>query len=106
MFALRRTAAVSFVWVSFDFYNYAVLGMLVVGFPHHWEYIADVQKYYRAVFELVTWDVAHNRCREFGPRSHLAEVNNARENEALKKFIDSFDSKLLFTEGFRFTEIF
>ena len=63
------------------------------GFPFDWEYMRDVQRYYRPVFELTSWSTAHSRCRQFGSRSRLVDINNAAESEALKLFIDSFDGK-------------
>ena len=67
------------------------------GFPFDWEYVPAVQRYYRPVFELASWSMAHSRCRQFGSRSRLADVNNAVENEALKMFMDSFDRKSMYS---------
>jgi len=63
------------------------------GFPRGWEYVREAHRYYRPVFELVTWSVAHQRCRQFGSRSRLVDINSQRESQAVKDFVDSFDRK-------------
>jgi len=63
------------------------------GYPRGWEFVRDAQKYYRPVFELVTWSMAHQRCRQFGSRSRLVDINSEREGDAVKDFVDSFDRK-------------
>jgi len=63
------------------------------GSPRGWVYVPRVQKYYRPVRELTTWTVAQARCTAFGSRSRLVDINNAAESEAIKEFINTFDSK-------------
>jgi len=54
-------------------------------------YLPSVGKYYRAIFELVDWNTARNRCSDLGPRSRLVDINNARESAAVQGLIASFD---------------
>ena len=78
----------------FSFFSplfYTSLATTGAGYPRGWEYLPDAEKYYRPVFELVTWEVAQQRCGEFGPRSRLVDINDERESEAIRAFIARFD---------------
>ena len=52
-------------------------------------YLKSARKYYRAIFELMDWNKADTRCREFGTSSRLVDINDAAENLAIKEFIAS-----------------
>ena len=54
-------------------------------------YLPAVSKYYRAVFELVDWNAARDRCAGFGQRSRLVDINDAHESQAVQQLIASFD---------------
>ena len=64
--------------------------MLLTDYPRGWVYLKPARKYYRAVFELMDWNKADTRCREFGTSSRLVDINDAAENLAIKEFIASF----------------
>ena len=51
----------------------------------------SVGRFYRAVFELVNWNTARQRCADLGINSRLVDINDAWESEAVQQLIASFD---------------
>ena len=67
------------------------LFILLSDYPRGWVYLRPTQKYYRAIFELMDWKKAERRCRDLGMYSRLVDINDHRENMAVKRFIASFE---------------
>jgi hypothetical protein len=68
---------------------------VAVAFGVGWKLAPSVRKYYTVIFELVDWDTANARCRELDSESHLVVINDNTENDAIKRYLSSFNHRLM-----------
>ena len=57
------------------------------GCPSGFTYVREVDGCYKPVKSLKTWSAASQHCRTYHPHAHLAFINSAEEQNAIKTML-------------------